>query len=386
MDGPNGNGNRYALLYKEGEIRFTIDDDLIKTQLGVESEMYPSNQWAHIVGVRNVENDSIYLYLNGTEIGRMLDETGALDVENQRIVIGNYHTLDKKINGAMDDIRVYDKVLTADEISQMANNYLIFVSGITVTADSTSIAIRTTLQMEADVAPADATNKTVLWSVDDPALATINATSGLLLAVSEGTVSVTATAGDGSGVSGTLDITVEGSLEPPDASLSSLSIDVGTLSPAFDAATYVYTADVPTGTASVTVTAISTDPGAGVSGAGTVDVSSGSGNSTIVVTAVDAVSQQTYTIDFTVLVGIDQNDIAKVSFYYNSLDDHLVISNASSVDMVEIYSLTGTLVYKERTFKQEFLEISTGDLSNGLYVIRMKISGQDLQTEKFIKF
>jgi len=385
-DGPNGNGNRYALLSKEGEIRFTIDDDVTKTQLGVESAMYPSNQWAHIVGVRNVEKDSIYLYLNGTEIGRMLDETGALDVENQRIVIGNYHTLDKKINGALDDIRVFNKALTADEINQMANNYLIFVSGITVTADSSSIGIGTTLQMEAAVAPLDATNNTVLWSVNDPAVATINATSGLLTAVSEGTVTVTATAGDGSGVTGTLEITVEGSPEPPDASLSSLIIDVGTLSPEFDAATYVYTADVPAGTVAVTVTATPTDAGAGVAGAGTVDVSSGTGKSTVVVTAVDGETTEIYTIDFTVLVGLDQTDFEEVNFYYNSLGDHLAIANASGVERVEIYSLTGSLLSTVRLNRQESVEINTGELSDGLYVIRMKFYEQGLQTGKFVKF
>lgn len=385
-DGPNGNGNRYAIQSKEGELRFVLDDDVVKTQLGVKYAGYPSNEWAHIVGVRNVEKDSLYLYLNGTEIGRLLDETGALDVDSQRVVIGNYHTLDKKMPGAIDDIQVYNKALTAAEISQMANDYLIFVSGITVSADSASIGVGATLQIEAAIAPQDATNKTVTWSVDDVAVATINATSGLLTGVNEGTVTVTATAGDGSGVSGTLDITVVAAAEPPDASLSSLTIDVGTLSPTFDAANYAYTADVPDGTTTVIVSATPTDPGAGVAGDGSVDVSSGSGKSTVVVTAVDGISTQTYTIDFTVLVGVDLNDIEKVSFYYNSLSDQLNIKNAFGVEMVEIYSLTGTLLSTERYHNQESMEINTSKLSNGLYVVRMKLAEEGVQTGKFIKY
>jgi uncharacterized protein YjdB len=385
-DGPNGNGNRYAIQSKEGELRFVLDDDVTKTQLGVKYAGYPNNQWAHIVGVRNVEKDSLYLYVNGTEIGRKLDETGALDVDSQRVVIGNYHTLDRKITGAIDDIQVFNKALTAAEISQMANDYLIFVSGITVSADSTTIGVGGTLQISAEIAPQDATNKTTIWSVDDVAVATINATSGLLTAVSEGTVTVTASAGDGSGVTGTLDITVVAGLEPPDASLSSLTIDVGTLSPVFDAATYAYTANVQAGTTTVTVTATATDAGAGVAGAGSVDVSSGSGKSTVVVTAVDGVTSQTYTIDFTLLVGVDLNALEKVSFYYNSIYDHLKIINASGVEMVEIYSLTGSLLSTERTHNQESLEINTGELPNGLYVVRMKLSEEGMQTGKFIKY
>ena len=385
-DGPNGNGNRYALLSKEGEVRFTIDDDVEKSQLDASPAMYPTNQWAHLVGVRNVEKDSLYLYLNGTEIGRMLDMTGALDVAGQRVVIGNYHTLDRKMTGAIDDIQVYNKALTAAEISQMASDYLIFVSGITLSADSASIGVGGTLQIEATIAPQDATNKTVAWSVDDVAVATIDATSGLLTAVAEGTVTVTATAGDGSGVTGLLDITVVAAAEPPDATLSDLTIDVGTLTPSFDGATYAYTADVPDGTTTVMVTATPTDPGAGVAGDGTVDVSSGSGKSTVVVTAVDGVTTQTYTIDFTVLVGVDRNDMEKVSFYYNSFSDQLKINQAFEVKVVEIYSLTGTLLYSGHSYNQESLEINTGALSNGLYVVRMKLSEENVQTGKFIKF
>ncbi len=385
-DGPNGNGNRYAIQSKEGELRFVLDDDVTKTQLGVQYAGYPSNEWAHIVGVRNVEKDSVYLYLNGTEIGRMLDETGALDVDSQRVVIGNYHTLDKSLPGAIDDIRVYNKALTAAEISQMANDYLIFVSGITVSADSTTIPAGATLQINAAIAPMDATNKTIGWSVNDEAVATINATSGLLTAVAEGTVTVIATAGDGSGVSGTVDITVVAAAEPPDATLSDLTIDVGTLTPSFDAETFSYSADVPDGTTTVMVTATPTDPGAGVAGDGSVDVSSGSGKSTVVVTAVDGVTTQTYTIDFTVLVGVDQNELEKVSFYYNSFSDQLKINNASRVELVEIYSLTGTLLSTEPLHNQESMEINTSKLSNGLYVVRMKLSEEGMHTGKFIKY
>lgn len=384
-DGPNGNGNRYAIQSKQGELRFVLDDDVTKTQLGVTPDLYLVNEWAHIVGIRNVEKDSVYLYLNGTEIGRMLDETGTLDVDSQRVAIGNYHTLDKRMPGSIDDIKVFNKTLTAAEINQIANAYLIFVTGITVSTDSTTIGVGTTLQLTADLAPLDATNKTIMWSVDDPAVASINATSGLLTAVSEGTVNVTATAGDGSGVSGTLEISVEGSLEPPDATLSSLTIEVGTLTPVFDPATYAYTADVPEGTSSVIVTATPTDPGAGVAGDGTVDVSSGSGKSTVVVTAVDGLTTLTYSIDFTVAVGVDQMEADQVSFAYNSLHDHLYISHASRVESVEIYNITGTLLHAETSHMQESIKISTGVLSNSLYVVRFKLSEEGFQTGKFIK-
>ncbi len=64
-----------------------------------------------------------------------------------------------------------------------------------------------TLQMEVEVRPANATDKTVAWSVDNgTGEATISA-SGLLTAVDDGTVTVIATSADGL-VSGELVITI----------------------------------------------------------------------------------------------------------------------------------------------------------------------------------
>lgn len=66
-----------------------------------------------------------------------------------------------------------------------------------------------TLQMIATIAPADATNKAVTWTVDNNTYAEISST-GLLTAKANGSVVVTATAKDGSGKSGTATITITG--------------------------------------------------------------------------------------------------------------------------------------------------------------------------------
>ncbi len=67
-----------------------------------------------------------------------------------------------------------------------------------------------TLQMTADILPVDATNKAVSWSVEnDTGRAAIDQT-GLLKAAANGTVTVRATARDGAGASGTLQIVISG--------------------------------------------------------------------------------------------------------------------------------------------------------------------------------
>jgi len=64
------------------------------------------------------------------------------------------------------------------------------------------------------VLPNNATNKTVTWAVSNSSVATIS-NSGLLTPIENGTVTVSATAQDGSGVSGEKVITISGVAEPP---------------------------------------------------------------------------------------------------------------------------------------------------------------------------
>ena len=76
------------------------------------------------------------------------------------------------------------------------------VTGITINSESgaNEVTIGNTLQMKATVAPVDATNKNINWSIENGSgAATIDAT-GLLTATKEGTINVIATARDSSGI------------------------------------------------------------------------------------------------------------------------------------------------------------------------------------------
>ena len=67
-----------------------------------------------------------------------------------------------------------------------------------------------TLQMLADVQPANATNRAVTWTISGGSGAAVNEATGLLTATANGTVTVRATAEDGSGVFGQAEITISG--------------------------------------------------------------------------------------------------------------------------------------------------------------------------------
>jgi len=71
-----------------------------------------------------------------------------------------------------------------------------------------------TLQLTASVTPSDATDKSVTWSIANGTGQATISSSGLVTAVANGTVTARATANDGSGVSGTMIITISPSSVP----------------------------------------------------------------------------------------------------------------------------------------------------------------------------
>jgi len=80
------------------------------------------------------------------------------------------------------------------------------VTNVNVVSNAISTPDGTT-QMLAEILPAEATEKDIVWSVDNAGIATIN-TEGMLTAHGNGTVTVTATTRDGSNVLGTAQIVV----------------------------------------------------------------------------------------------------------------------------------------------------------------------------------
>lgn len=89
------------------------------------------------------------------------------------------------------------------------SNQLIKVTGILITAPTSTLLTRGTLQLSAQILPENATSKNVIWSVlNGTGQASVDDT-GLVKAIAEGTVGIRATANDGSGIYGTFEINIE---------------------------------------------------------------------------------------------------------------------------------------------------------------------------------
>ena len=88
-----------------------------------------------------------------------------------------------------------------------------YVTSITITGEGNANTISVdngTLQMNASVLPVDADNKTINWSVTEGTGKAKISSTGLLTAIKDGTVTVTAAASDGSDISKNAVITISG--------------------------------------------------------------------------------------------------------------------------------------------------------------------------------
>ena len=81
------------------------------------------------------------------------------------------------------------------------------VESITLSQTSATLELGESLTLTADVAPVNATDKTITWVSDAEGVATVE--DGVITTVSPGTAHITATAHDGSGVYATFTLTVE---------------------------------------------------------------------------------------------------------------------------------------------------------------------------------
>ncbi|MBN2612829.1 MAG: T9SS type A sorting domain-containing protein [Bacteroidales bacterium] len=86
-------------------------------------------------------------------------------------------------------------------------------------------------------------------------------------------------------------------LSASDDKLSDLTADAGTITPAFDPLVSHFAIEVPSGTATVNITATPNNSSATVTGGGAVDLSGGETTDTIKVTSADGTAERIYTID-----------------------------------------------------------------------------------------
>jgi len=169
-----------------------------------------TDTWYHVAHVKDTALGKRILYVNGDSVNSV--DIGTNEVNNEEWVIAGpkNEALSTMIQdgGKMDDLLVTQEVLDRADILEVMNHGVTPVTNISVmsAAANDSVELRDTLQMSVDVTPDDASDTTVTWSVEDGTGSASIDQEGALVGEQSGNVTVLATANDGSGVQGSLEI------------------------------------------------------------------------------------------------------------------------------------------------------------------------------------
>lgn len=172
------------------------------------------------LAARVADAQSIYdLAVEGTAVGQYpigsKQELLASILEAQQVVDNN-STTHQELEQATNNLN------SALQLFEASKNQHVKVQSISITSVSSSIDVKKgTLQLQAEVLPVDATNKSVTWAVygtdgiTPTDIAIIN-TNGLLTAAKNGVVKVVATSVDNATVYGIKEITISGQNDSPE--------------------------------------------------------------------------------------------------------------------------------------------------------------------------
>lgn len=118
-DDPVNNGCWFGFETKKtsftNTFRFIIDDNVIKSQLEVDFDEFVTNEWVHVVGVRNTELKKIILYKNGLWYSELHDSTGSVYCDTN-LIIGNCDRMDSPYNGKLDEVLLFDYALNSEQV------------------------------------------------------------------------------------------------------------------------------------------------------------------------------------------------------------------------------------------------------------------------------
>jgi hypothetical protein len=185
-------------------------------------------------------------------------------------------------------------------------------------------------------------------------------------------------------VNGTVEITVQ-PVASNDASLASLTVSEGTLTPVFHSETLTYTVEVPNSVDSITVSAQATDANATVEGTGKFALSTGENPFSIKVTSEDKAVEQTYTVTVTRnSVGLTsvENVGINVSVYPNPIRDILHIVSDLHINQIDIYDANGKMV--QQITNPTTSSFSTTEWSTGIYLLKIH-TDKGITVKKIVK-
>lgn len=105
-----------------GKVHFKFQENQIqvdKNGVGKIRFNAEAETWYHIVYTTDAPGNVLILYVDGVEVARDEDGNGALENMNERRIASEHDG--RFLNGAIDEVRIYNRILEADEVEDNFN-------------------------------------------------------------------------------------------------------------------------------------------------------------------------------------------------------------------------------------------------------------------------
>jgi hypothetical protein len=115
-------GKRYGFRYDDDDVKFVVDDNTTKTVVATTTNFLHGGAWHHVVAVRDRANDKMRIYVDGSQSVEGNDNTNnSIDSSSEPVYIGRdgIDSSSKYVDGRLDDIRLYDFVLSSDDVEDI---------------------------------------------------------------------------------------------------------------------------------------------------------------------------------------------------------------------------------------------------------------------------
>lgn len=117
MGNPTSSPEKWTAISGAGNMdcKFWTKEDGVRGHTTVHTQGFSANIWSNVVITQTGENVSIYK--DGALVKQGIASAGLSGGENQLLLIGS-NPWDNAFNGLIDDVKVYDKILTTDEVQK----------------------------------------------------------------------------------------------------------------------------------------------------------------------------------------------------------------------------------------------------------------------------
>lgn len=118
-------GKWVGLEYKNGLLKFAVDDNVTKSEASAAGTAYFNGEWTHIVCVRDSYTKTLKLYANGVLIAEAADATDDISDNDEPLTVGNVNvSLNNFLEGTIDEFTIYKGAMSSNKVKERYNEYI----------------------------------------------------------------------------------------------------------------------------------------------------------------------------------------------------------------------------------------------------------------------